>query len=464
MNHVDQVRAQWAERRAAEADVQRRALVDGVARTRMLYGTVPATRALEPLLVDGASWDIVARGAAAVARAASTVVDAVIEREDLRRRLDLTDVEAAFVAAEPRPRSRASIQRLDAFVSTSDAGESAVKFLEINPSPGGVYDTSAMASILRPLLQGVEGARVLWPDPLPRFVAAFRARARKDAPVAGVVVGDGPPQEGNDVEIDNIVGHLVGQGFRPVMAHVSAFTFEGGVARLDGVAVDLVHHELPELHAQRASHPLWRAVDAGAVREFYPSTHALVAGNKAIFALLCDDEIMGSLVDAATLRLLREHVPWTAVLKDQAAMVGGAKVSLLEYVRAHRAELVLKPARGFGGHGVVLGWDVNDARWDAAISAALTTSTVVQRRASAGTAPIPIVEGDLASGRIQTRVMNVDLSPYVWDESEVEGAMVRATTSSGLMNMAAGQASELALAVVREQAAVSGSAARATPL
>jgi hypothetical protein len=60
--------------------------------------------------------------------------------------------------------------------------------------------------------------------------------------------------------------------------------------------------------------------------------------------------------------------------------------------------------------------------------------------------------------------MNVDLSPYVWDESEVEGAMVRATTSSGLMNMAAGQASELALAVVREQAAVSGSAARATPL
>jgi uncharacterized circularly permuted ATP-grasp superfamily protein len=68
---------------------------------------------------------------------------------------------------------------------------------------------------------------------------------------------------------------------------------------------------------------------------------------------------------------------------------GGEFGELPEYARLERETLVLKPSRGYGGEGVLLGHTVDDGAWTRALDAALADEEqwVVQRLA-----PIPVLE------------------------------------------------------------------------
>jgi uncharacterized circularly permuted ATP-grasp superfamily protein len=84
--------------------------------------------------------------------------------------------------------------------------------------------------------------------------------------------------------------------------------------------------------------------------------------------------------DAEQLRGLAEPVratlaaalPWSRVV---AAGTGtdrtGQQVDLPSYLRSHRAELVLKPADGYSGAGVLVGRTVSDAQWRSAVAQAI---------------------------------------------------------------------------------------------
>lgn len=49
----------------------------------------------------------------------------------------------------------------------------------------------------------------------------------------------------------------------------------------------------------------------------------------------------------------------------------GDRIVLLEYARTHRAALVLKPNRSYGGGGVEVGATVDQATWDRLLDTAL---------------------------------------------------------------------------------------------
>jgi hypothetical protein len=70
--------------------------------------------------------------------------------------------------------------------------------------------------------------------------------------------------------------------------------------------------------------------------------------------------------------VFERHVPWTRVVGDRASILpAGRPGSLLDYGRAAREHLVLKPDRGYGGEGIVLGPAVAQAEWEAALDQAL---------------------------------------------------------------------------------------------
>jgi hypothetical protein len=123
--------------------------------------------------------------------------------------------------------------------------------------------------------------------------------------------------------------------------------------------------------------PLLEAAEAGAVCLVNPFRSELL-GHKAIFALLTDpshDFGFGP----AELRAIREHVPWSRPVRDDVTTgPDGEDVELLDHMRAHRRELVLKPAHSFGGHGIELGWHLDESGWERAIGVALEADFVVQ--------------------------------------------------------------------------------------
>jgi hypothetical protein len=71
---------------------------------------------------------------------------------------------------------------------------------------------------------------------------------------------------------------------------------------------------------------------------------------------------------------------------------------------------VLKPAHGFGGRGVVLGWRVDAAAWRAAVEDGLRDGAVVQARVEEHRMPYP----ELAPGLPERRYYE-DADPFLFD-------------------------------------------------
>ena len=107
---------------------------------------------------------------------------------------------------------------------------------------------------------------------------------------------------------------------------------------------------------------------------------------------------------------------------------------LAEEISRRRETLVLKPNDEYGGKGVILGWTVEQAEWDAAIGVATTQSYVVQEAVE-----IPRVTFPVALDGLRYLDLAVDLDPYLFD-GRTRGFMTR-VSAAALLNVTAGAGS-----------------------
>jgi carboxypeptidase Taq len=94
--------------------------------------------------------------------------------------------------------------------------------------------------------------------------------------------------------------------------------------------------------------------------------------HKSCFEILTDPELTSELFTIEEARLFRRHVLWTRVVAERrTTLPRGNQGDLIEYARSHRELLVLKPNRGYGGTGVVLGAAVDTGEWERLLNEAL---------------------------------------------------------------------------------------------
>jgi hypothetical protein len=120
------------------------------------------------------------------------------------------------------------------------------------------------------------------------------------------------------------------------------------------------------------------------------SSIAAELDHKACWEVLTDPGLAERYFGEEERRIFQRHVLWTRVLAHRRTLLpSGESGDLLEYARREQETLVLKPSRGYGGDGVLLGHTVGEAEWCGAIDAALADEEcwVVQRLA-----PIPVLE------------------------------------------------------------------------
>jgi hypothetical protein len=111
---------------------------------------------------------------------------------------------------------------------------------------------------------------------------------------------------------------------------------------------------------------------------------------KSCFEVLTDPVLSEKYFSEEERRVFQHHVLWTRVVRErQTSLPTGETGDLLEFARREREWLVLKPSRGYGGDGVLLGQTVGDGEWVSALDAALADEElwVLQRLAQ-----IPVVE------------------------------------------------------------------------
>jgi len=112
--------------------------------------------------------------------------------------------------------------------------------------------------------------------------------------------------------------------------------------------------------------------------------------HKACWEVLTDPGLAERYFSEDERRVFHRHVLWTRVVGERRTLLpSGESGDLLEYARHEHETLVLKPSRGYGGDGVLLGHTVDAGEWGRALDAALADEErwVLQRLA-----PIPVLE------------------------------------------------------------------------
>jgi hypothetical protein len=415
-------------------------LEQGMRSGHLMFGDRLLSNALRPQLVTVQEWESASRMSTTLVAAFDKAYQAMLADAALRAQVWLTPEEEIIVGYEAGTRLPVPIGRLDCSLIHSDTGEPSLRLLEYNAeSPAAVAYEDGLAEIFlqTPLLQAFQQRfpiRPLWARPaaVQTLLRIYREWGGRELPTVAIVDWQGLPTQHEFILFQE---YFAGHGIRSVIVAPDAMTYEGGVLYADGVAVDFVYkriltHEL--LARYGVEHPIIYAVRDRAVCMMNRFSCKLLH-KKASLAVL-SDERNAHLFSKDEQAAIQRHIPWTRRVEERTTLFDGAEVDLLPFVLANQERLVLKPNDEYGGKGVVLGWDANEAEWQQAVDEALRQPAVVQLRVPLGYEDYPVV---LPGGGFDVQPRLVDFDPFIFDGHYAGGCLTR-LSAGGLLNVTAG--------------------------
>jgi len=336
--------------------------------------------------------------------------DAYPDDDRLRDELRLSDAEDALIRIDPGFSRPLRICRLDAFLQGYD-----VKFLEFNAdSPAGIGYTDVL---FEGLSEAIELPRVAtdfettYTPMLPELVGTLleaygQLRATRpelpERPRLALVDTPGSPSV---PEFRIVCAAARAAGLEALHATTDDLAYDGSVLRAQGEPVHLVYRRA--LVEDLAEGDLIAAARDRRVAVVNPF-RARAANNKKLFALL-DDPRFRHPVEPREADVIRATIPWTRVLRPGRTTYGDWTVDLLAFVSDNRERLVCKPASDYGGHGVALGIETEQAAWEALVADhAEDGDFVVQEYVPVPEEMFPTVE----DGHVQMRLKRFNINPF----------------------------------------------------
>ncbi|HEX8163825.1 MAG TPA: hypothetical protein VF538_18295 [Pyrinomonadaceae bacterium] len=416
-----------------------RAMLDaGLERARLVFGGRRLSPYLRPHFVTESDWARVTRVCETVWGAIQKVKDAAVEDRALLDELGLTEVERELVTIDPGYGEVSPTARLDSFL-TADA----YSFVELNgESPAGIAYADAAFEIFSALpvmrrfaerytLRTFEGRGLLL-DVLLRAHAEFLGRAPERKPRIAIVDLKGLPTQ---QEFELFREYFESRGYPAVVAAPEELEFSGGRLRAGAFEIDIVYKRLlvneylPIMREQPALLEAYRARAVCMVNSF----RSKMIHKKALFAVLTNDAY-ARLFTPEEREAIGGHVPWTRKVREEKTDRGGRRIDLLEFVARERDRLVLKPNDDYGGHGIYIGWNTDEAGWREALSHALADGDyLVQERVSTAREMFPALRD---GGGFEFVEQLVDLDPMLF-YGKVGSAFTR-LSSNELANVTSG--------------------------
>ncbi|MEE2829043.1 MAG: hypothetical protein VX498_07640 [Myxococcota bacterium] len=223
------------------------------------------------------------------------------------------------------------------------------------------------------------------------------------------------------------------RGYASLVADPRDLEYSQGRLRAGRKRIDLVYRRVlfaDVLARPDELRPLVSAVSDGAVCMVNPFRSAMFH-RKRLWADLTDPVFLKSLLPAEE-EVVRKHIPWTRrFVAGKTTGPDGEEIDLVPWVELQRTRLVLKPDHAYGGAGVRLGWQENDASWSQAISEGLAEDSVVQIGVPLRYQRFPLLDGSGCSADFL-----VDQAPYLF-RGRMGGFLTRLSTGP-LANVTAG--------------------------
>lgn len=400
---------------------------------RLLYGAREIGVALRPHLLTRTQYGILSRASEVIAGAFEKIASALLSEPSRMETVGLTEREIKLALVEPKHAATTVTSRLDAFVHGHE-----VKFVEYNAeNPSSLMDQTGLNGILLEVgamrdMSTRYQLRQFSPEKhlLKALRNSFREWGGAGAPSIAILDWHDLPTAHEFVLLEEF---FASQGIPTLICAPEQLTYENGRLRCGSFPIDLVYKRVlinELLTACDDSHPLIRAYLAGDVC-LVNSFRCKMVHKKASFELLTDQANAGWFT-AREKEVIRRTVPWTRRLSERKTQHGAREVDLIEHVRKHQPQFVLKPNDDYGGRGIVLGDRLTSSEWDAALSAALASDYVVQEKVELRTEVFPI----FGESRWALQPMYVDTNPFLF-AGRVGGAMVR-LSDSPVVNVTSG--------------------------
>ncbi|HWP42176.1 MAG TPA: hypothetical protein VNO14_02995 [Blastocatellia bacterium] len=381
-------------------------------------------------------WGMITRACETIWGAVEKVARAAKTDKVMLEQLGLTGGESELVAIDPGYDNVSVTSRLDSFLTPAS-----YQFVELNAEcPAGIAYQDVCAEIFMelPVMREFRKAHRVTPmfcrqDMLDALLAIYsQVRGNGERPAIAIVDYRGLPTQR---EFELFKEFFEARGYRATIADPRDLEMRGGNLFHGDFKIDIVYRRvlttelLEKIDECRALIEAYRSGAIVLVNSFMTK----YVHKKMLFGVLTDER-HERYFDDSEREAIRNHIPWTRRLADTRTRYGGRDIDLIDFVRDNRDRLVLKPNDDYGGHGIYIGWESDEAAWDSAIESALSGDYLVQERVTTGREVFPYVsEGE---GRVEMIEQLLDLDPLLFF-GRVRGAFTRLSSSS-LANVTSG--------------------------
>ena len=423
---------------ATLAESSRVMLDEGLEQSKLIFGGRRLSPYLRPHFVTEVDFARIVRVCETVWSAIQKVKDAAIDDPSIVADLGVTEVERELISIDPGYRAVSPTARLDSFLT-----EAAYSFVELNgESPAGIAYVDAAYEIFSrlPVMQKfgetynvrpLYGSRYML-DVLLDSYEEFLGRKPEAIPrIAIVDLGERPTQS----EFELFKEFFERQGYPTIICTPEELEFGNNRLRVGDFEIDIVYKRLlvneylPIIGEYPALVDACRARAVCMVNSF----RSKLIHKKALFAVLTDQR-RAALFSDEEQEAIGKHVPWTRLVRAEKSDYFGEEVDLLEYIKANRNQLVLKPNDDYGGHGITIGWNSDEAAWHSALEQALADGDyLAQERVPTAREVFPELT---AAGGIEFVEQLVDLDPLLFN-GRVRSAFTR-LSSTELANVSSG--------------------------
>jgi hypothetical protein len=411
-------------------------LLERFKEVRLVFGGRSLSPYLRPHFVTREEWRRITNACETVWGAVEKVGRSAPKDELMLAQLGLTEGERELIQIDPGYPDVSVTSRLDSFLT-----ESSYEFVELNAEcPAGIayQDIAAQIFYDLPVMKRFRSTHNVTPmycrENLLDSLLTIYKRVRSDAkaPNIGIVDYGGLPTQR---EFELFKEFFESQGYATTIADPRDLEMRGSRLHHGDFHIDLVYRRVLTTELLEKIEECKAFVDAyrSGAAVFVNSFRTKFVHKKMLFGILTDERHRHYFTGAER-EAIDRHVPWTRRVEDTKTVYQGEQVALLDFVRRERDRLVLKPNDDYGGHGIFIGWESDEAAWDLAIEQALRADYMAQVRVTTGKELFPYVSEDTGEVRMVDQLL--DLDPLLFF-GRVAGAFTRLSSSS-LANVTSG--------------------------
>lgn len=398
------------------AESSRLMLNEGLVRAKLIFGGRRLSPYLRPHFVTESDFKRIQRICETVWSAIQKVKDAAVNDPSLFDELGLTEAERELVNIDPGYREVSPTSRLDSFLTNE-----AYSFVELNgESPAGIayadaaYDIFSALPVMRRFserynVRPLYGRHLMLETLLRAYQEFLGHTPERAAHIAIVDLKDLPTMK----EFELFQEYFESEGYPSVICSPQELEFKDGKLRAGAFEIDIVYKRLlvneylPIMKDYPALLDAYRARAICMVNSF----RSKLVHKKALFAVLTNERY-AYLFTEEERAAIRAHVPWTRKVRAEQTKHYDEETDLLKFTARTRNQLVLKPNDDYGGHGIYIGWNTDDAAWNDAIQFALANGDyLVQERVPTARETFPALKSD---GSIEFAEQLVDLDPLLF--------------------------------------------------